>query len=207
MKKIILVVVLALCISPIFSMENYITINMEVPFFFEVSEYYNESQTTMLVGMGINAIDRLYFSDGLGISAHISLVYPFSTTTIIENPHYEIFEAHFYDFPSSIFSFGLGVAYKINSFNIDIGPQIRFLALNNTFADYTNFTMGFYINPSWVINLSRNFFEFGIMTGVDLYSNSNIKLKIDEMELKYSGGYTMFYFSLYFGIGFITGKK
>ena len=178
---------------------------MEVPFNFETSEYYDRPQTSMLVGIGLNITDRLLFNKNIGINVQTSFVIPVILTAMIEDPKYEIFEAS-YNFPSYIFSAGFGLTFKYNNFLIDTGVNIRYFSMNNLFSEYRNFTTGFYVTPAFIFPFQARIFEIGVKFGLDLYSNSTINLLIEKETLKYNGGYNMFYFSLYFGLGFKTNK-
>jgi hypothetical protein len=179
---------------------------MDVSFNFETSEYYDKPQTTMLVGMGASVIDRLLFNNNFGVNTHLSFIIPVMVSTTIDDPAPEIFTGR-YDFLSYIFGVYLGLTYRTGYFFIDFGPSIRCFSMKNSFADYTNFTAGVYINPSYALAVNSVLFEIGLLTGYDLYSDSTIKLKLTNNELKYNGGYNMPYVTLYFGIGSMSKNR
>jgi len=176
---------------------------VNVPFYFERSEYYNFPQTSMIVGVGASLTDRIMFNHNSGININISFVIPMFMAATIKYPDYEIFESG-YDFLSYITSLGIGYTYRANNFNFDTGLHIHYFSMKNIFSEYNNFTFGFYVAPAYLMPIpgynKTEYFEIGIKFGLDLFSNSKINLLTEKETLKYKGGYNMFSFCLYFGI-------
>jgi hypothetical protein len=158
---------------------------MDVPFYFEKSKYYDYTQTSMLVGMGASLTDRLMFNENMGINFIASFIIPMSMTAMIEKPSYEIFEAQ-YQFLSYIFGTGLGFTYKHNIFLFDTNFNIHYFSMENSFAEYNNFALGFSVTPAFLIPLiykNTPCFEIGLRLGMDLYSDSAIKLLIENKTI------------------------
>ncbi|MCL2443262.1 MAG: hypothetical protein FWD13_07330 [Treponema sp.] len=207
MKKLFLVIFLLFCSTLVYSTDRYSSINTNLPFYFETGEYYNQPQTAMLMGMGLNITDRILFKDNFGVNLRASFIFPMFLSAIIEYPENEIYEAR-YDFLSYIIGTGFGTTFNHNMFFLDTGVHFHYFSMKNIFSKYTNNTIGFYAAPAFILPLDfvQNGlgFEIGIKTGFDLYSNSTIKLLIENKTMKYRGWYNLFYFNMFYGLSFKT---
>jgi len=208
-KRYLYIFFLLLSSSLVFP-ENILSVISEGGVMFEYGEYDNKKTESTIFPMGLRIQDRYYNNSIIGITGQASISYPVFISSeygYVLDKDWHLYKGGY----DSAIIFGLGGGLSIGLLNgfqtmfVDIGIVTHYFFINNSYAEYFNFSSGLYLNLSWGLDYGFAIWELGLYGGWDLFSSSQTKLKNNTIE--YKGGYNLPYFGFFTGVGFRTGKK